>query len=67
MPMSAPVSRDVPSATGVRQSNTLSQDEREIARVSFPHLPAAQAEYQYLLNKRRMHEWKADGRIQGDR
>jgi len=48
------------------QNNTLSLDERQIARVSFPHLPATQAEYAYLQNRRRMHEMKADGRIQGD-
>ena len=66
--MQAPVSRDSPSVSGRRpQDNTLSRDEREVARVSFPHLPADQAEYQYLINRKRMHEMKADGRIQGDR
>lgn len=63
----APVSRDAPMISGDRrQENTLRPDEREIARVSFPHLPAAQAEYQYLLNKRKM-TMKANGEIQGDR
>ena len=68
IPMSAPVSRDIPGASGQRidAGNTLRKDEREIARVSFPHLPAAQAEFQYLLNKRKMMAMKADGRIQGD-
>lgn len=64
----APVSRDSPMMSGERrQENTLRPDEREIARVSFPHLSAPQAEYEYLKNKRRMHEMKRDGRIQGDR
>jgi hypothetical protein len=69
IPMSAPVSRESPMWSGRRgndENNTLRADEREIARVSFPHLPAAQAEYEYLLNKRKMHEMKRDGRIQGD-
>lgn len=64
IPVSAPVSRDVPSASGGRassQNNTLSRDEREIARVSFPHLPARQAEFEYLKNRKRMHEMKANG------
>jgi hypothetical protein len=66
-PMAAPVSRDTPSVSGHRsQDRTLSADERQIARVSMPHLPAEQAEYEYLQNRRRMHAMKADGRIQGD-
>lgn len=68
MPVSAPVSRDSPSVTGHRsQDKTLSRDEREIARASMPHLPPEQAEYQYLINRKRMHEMKANGEIQGDR
>lgn len=67
-PMAAPVFRDSPSALGQRnESNHLSRDEREIARVSFPHLPAARAEYEYLQNKRLMIQRKANGEIQGDR
>jgi hypothetical protein len=63
----APVSRDSPMISGDRrQENTLRADEREIARASFKHLPPAEAEYQYLLNKRKMIEMKRDGRIQGD-
>jgi hypothetical protein len=66
-PMTAPVSRDAPSSTGYRsQDRTSSPDEREIARVSFPHLPADQAEYEYWKNKRRMFTMKASGEIQGD-
>jgi hypothetical protein len=68
MPISAPVSRDIPLTSGHRsQDRTLSADERQIARASMPHLPADQAEYQYLINRRRMHEMKASGEIQGDR
>jgi hypothetical protein len=68
IPMSAPVSRDIPGVSGQRidNGNTLRKDEREIARVSFPHLPPAQAEFQYLKNKKLMLQMKADGRIQGD-
>jgi hypothetical protein len=68
IPMSAPVSRDVGSMSGQRidSGNTLRKDEREIARVSFPHLPAAQAEFAYLKNKKRMMAMKASGEIQGD-
>jgi hypothetical protein len=39
-------------------------DERQIARVSFPHLRPEQAEYEYMVNRKRMREMKADGRIQ---
>jgi hypothetical protein len=68
IPVQAPVSRDYPSVTGNRsQDRTLSADERQIARSSMPHLAPEQAEYQYLLNRQRMREMKADGRIQGDR
>jgi hypothetical protein len=68
IPMSAPVSRGEPSMSGrPDMTNHLSRDERDVAHGSFPHLPKAQAEYAYLQNKRRMHEMKADGRIQGDR
>jgi hypothetical protein len=70
VPMSAPVSRESPMWSGQRrndENNTLRADEREIARVSFPHLPASQAEYEYLKNKRLMIQRKANGEIQGDR
>ena len=71
IPMSIPVIRDVPNYSGVRQSDssriTLNQDERFIAHTSFPHLPKAEAEYAYAQNKKRMHQMKASGEIQGDR
>ena len=66
--MQAPPSRNAPSVSGQRnESNHLSRDEREIARVSFPHLSADRAEYAYLQNKRLMIQRKANGEIQGDR
>jgi hypothetical protein len=70
IPMSAPVSRDVPMSSGERRPGGqihLSRDEVMIAHVSFPHLSKAQAEREYAKNRQRMHEWKRDGRIQGDR
>jgi hypothetical protein len=68
MQYSAPVSRNYPETSGRgRQDNrTLTADERQIARASMPHLPPDQAEYQYMINRKRMHEMKSDGRIQGD-
>jgi hypothetical protein len=70
VPMSAPVSRESPMWSGQRrndENNTLRADEREIAHVSFPHLPKSQAEYEYLKNKRLMIQRKASGEIQVDR
>jgi hypothetical protein len=69
VPISAPVSRDIPMPSGERRppAITLSREEREVAAISFPNLSPAQAEYQYFQNKKRMLEMKADGRIQGDR
>jgi hypothetical protein len=54
IPYSAPVSRESPTMSGQpRQTsqNTLSPDERFIARESFPHLSKGQAEYEYFKNK----------------
>jgi hypothetical protein len=69
VPFSAPVSREVPMASGERRPGqmTLSAEERQIAHNSFRHLSKASAELEYAQNKRRMIEMKADGRIQGDR
>jgi hypothetical protein len=69
MPVSAPVSRDVPSATGVRQSQTmtLTEEERKIARTSImdrpdmPNLTNEQKEYIYAQNKRKLHAMRANG------
>jgi hypothetical protein len=69
MPISAPVSRDIPMASGERRPGqiTLNPDERFIAHTSFPHLPKTEAELAYARNKRRMLQMKANGEIQGDR
>jgi hypothetical protein len=69
IPVTAPVSREIPTASGQRQSSrqiTLTPEEREVAHLSFRHLPADQAEAQYALNKARMLRLKAEGVIQGD-
>lgn len=58
-------------ASGGRASdgNTLSAEERQIARSSFsaPNMTNAQKEFQYLQNRKRMLEMKKTGAIQGDR
>lgn len=70
IPMTAPVSRDVPNASGVRTTSTkitLSEEERDIARRSIidrPDLPKmtdAQKEYAYAKNKQRLMAMKANG------
>ena len=70
VPMSAPVSRDVPSyASGKVVSNrmTLSPEEVQIARASIidrpdmPKMTNAQKEYIYAQNKRRYQQMKQDG------
>lgn len=65
MPVSAPVSRDVPSANGTRQTNsvTLSPEERLIARNSFTatDMTNAQKEALYAANKRKLAAMKANG------
>lgn len=61
---SAPVSRDAPSASGQPQRSArevrLSKDQQEMAKVSFPHLPEAQAFGQYARN---LIELEAEGKI----
>lgn len=66
MPVSAPVSREVPTATGERQpskSMTLSEEERRIARSSFTasDMTNAQKEYLYAQNKRKLQTMRANG------
>jgi len=70
IPMSAPVSRDVPTASGQRQSDnkmTLTPKEREIARLSIPDTPGlpklsnAEKELMYAKNKARLNTMKANG------
>jgi hypothetical protein len=74
MPLSAPVSRDVPSASGVRQESNqmrLNAEERKIARDSFSAIKDAsgklvdltntEKEYLYAQNKARLHRMRANG------
>jgi hypothetical protein len=66
IPMSAPVSRDIPSASGHRQPdgwNTLSAEERQIARNSFtdPNVSNEQKELMYLRQKQKLHRMRQDG------
>lgn len=66
MPVSAPVSRDVPSANGQRPTSskiTLSEEERRIARTSFtaPDMTDAQKELLYAKNKRLLAQRRANG------
>jgi hypothetical protein len=70
-PMVAAPSREVPNVNGSRRSdmNTLSPEERDIARNSImdrpdmPPLTDAQKEFLYLQNRERMRQLKRDGII----
>ena len=60
---SAPVSRDAPTSSGQPRSTRevrLTKDQQEMAKVSFPHLPEAQAYGQYARN---LIELEAEGKI----
>jgi hypothetical protein len=66
MPMSAPVSRDVPTASGQRASPTkitLTEEERRIARTSYsaPDMTDAQKEFAYAKNKQKLQAMRANG------
>lgn len=69
MPMAAPVSREVPAASGTRKSNSmrLTEEERKVARDSIPDRPDlpkltnAQKEYMYAKNKAKYEQMKRDG------
>lgn len=72
IPVSAPVSRNIPSSTGGQQSGaiTLSAEERAIARNSFGavsglRLPDDEKERMYAANKRRYLEMLASGQYGG--
>lgn len=67
MPVSAPVSRDVPTASGQRQPSskvTLNEEERLIARSAFSasDMTNAQKEYLYAQNKRKLANMRANGK-----
>ena len=63
--MSAPVTRNIPSATGRRPEdwNRLTAEEVRIAHNSFtdPGVSNVEKEKMYLANKRRYLSMKADG------
>lgn len=66
MPVSAPVSRDIPNPSGQRSSPTkmtLTEEERRIARNSFsaPDMTDAQKEFLYAQNKRKLQVKRANG------
>ena len=66
MPMSAPVSRDVPTTSGQRQTSTtmtLTEEERRIARTSYTadDMTDAQKEYAYAKNKQKLQRMRANG------
>jgi hypothetical protein len=71
MPMTAPVSREVPNTSGRRRSSGdplhLTEEERQAARDAIPDRPDlprltnAQKEYLYAQNKQKYGRMKADG------
>lgn len=67
MPMTAPVSREVPTASGRRfsaEQMTLTPEERQVARNSFsdPNLSNIEKERMYLANKIKLAQERAAGR-----
>ncbi len=66
-PVSAPVTREAPSASTGKPSSTrvpLSPTEREAARYSMPGTPPAEAERIYAENKLKLAALKKDGHYQ---
>lgn len=69
MPVAAPVSREVPTASGQRNANqiTLTPEQREVARNAFgsvrgaPDLTNAQKERLYAENLQRLNRMRASG------
>jgi hypothetical protein len=69
MPMTAPVSREIPAYSGKRPSSSmhLTEEERQIARAAIidrpdmPPLTDAQKEYLYLKNRERYRQMVASG------
>jgi hypothetical protein len=59
---SAPVNRDVPAASGARttRSVTLNKDQREAAKLSFPHLPEKEA---FGIYARNLLDLESEGKI----
>jgi hypothetical protein len=67
LPISAPVSRDIPTASGQRFSQqtsvTLSKEERELSHGAYHWLPKAEAEREYAKQKSIMLSRRADGTL----
>lgn len=66
MPVTAPVSREVPNSNGQKPSSsrvTLTEEERLIARTSFTatDMTNAQKEYLYAQNKQKLAQRRANG------
>jgi hypothetical protein len=64
LPISAPVSRDVPTASGGRVSDrtiTLSPEERAVAHAAYHWMTKREAEYEYAKQKHRLAAMRADG------
>lgn len=66
MPVSAPVSRDVPTPSGQRTPSgkmTLTAEERQIARTSYTatDMTNEQKEYAYARNKAKLQQMRANG------
>ena len=65
LPVSAPVSRDIPTASGQKTSQattvTLSPDERGIAHASYHWMTKARAEEEYAKQKLRLSALRASG------
>jgi hypothetical protein len=65
LPVSAPVSRDVPTAGGqkmsAQQTVTLNAEERDIAHKSFSWLHKADAEREYATQKLKLARMRASG------
>ena len=64
--MTAPVSRSVPSTSGqtnIGRSVTLTGEERDLARRAYAWLSPDEAEREYALQKRKMYQMRAEGRL----
>jgi hypothetical protein len=67
MPVSAPVSRDVPSVGGRRGSDTrtitLTAEQRDLAHRSYSWLSKADAEMEYAVQRAKMLRMRSDGTL----
>jgi hypothetical protein len=64
VPVSAPVSRDVPTSGGLREASVdtrLTAEERDVARRSYHYLPPAEAEKLYWQMREKLRRARRDG------